>query len=47
MHLGSLWELDDMRQRAREIECRWCHLLTPKQFNDCQDCDKPLELNVR
>lgn len=43
----ELWELDDMRQRAREIECKWCHLLTPKQFNDCQACDKPLELNVR
>lgn len=43
----ELWELDDMRQRAREIECQWCHLLTPKAFNDCQACDKPLELNVR
>jgi hypothetical protein len=41
------WELQDMRQRARETECQWCHLLTPKQFNDCQACDKPLELNVR
>ena len=41
------WELDDMRQRARETECQWCHILTPKQFNDCQACDKPLELNVR
>ena len=41
------WELDDMRQRAREIECQWCHILTPRQFNDCQDCDKPLELNIR
>ena len=43
----ELWELDDMRQRARETECQWCHLLTPKAFNDCQSCDKPLELNVR
>lgn len=43
----ELWELDDMRQRMRETECQWCHLLTPKQFNDCQACDKPLELNVR
>lgn len=43
----ELWELDDMRQRAREIECMWCHILTPKAFNDCQSCDKPLELNVR
>ena len=41
------WELDDQRQRAREVECMWCHLLTPKAFNDCQACDKPLELNVR
>lgn len=46
MHL-SLDELDDMTQRAREVECPWCHLLTPKQFNDCQDCEQPLELNVR
>jgi hypothetical protein len=43
----ELWELQDTRQRDREVECQWCHLLTPKQFNDCQDCDKPLELNVR
>jgi hypothetical protein len=43
----ELWELQDTRQRSREVECQWCHLLTPKQFNDCQDCDKPLELNVR
>ena len=41
------WELDDMRQRAREVQCHWCNLLTPKQFNDCQACDKPLELNLR
>jgi hypothetical protein len=41
------WELDDMRQRQREIQCHWCNLLTPKAFNDCQACDKPLELNVR
>ena len=41
------WELQDMTQRAREIECQWCHILTPRQFNDCQDCDKPLELNLR
>jgi hypothetical protein len=43
----ELWELDDMRQRSREVECPWCHLLTRKDMNDCQDCDKPLELNVR
>lgn len=43
----ELWELQDTRQRNREVECPWCHLLTPKTFNDCQDCDKPLELNVR
>lgn len=43
----ELWELDDMRQRAREVECNWCHILTPKAFNDCQSCDKPLEHNVR
>lgn len=45
--LDNLWELDDMTQRERETECHWCHLLTPKQFNDCQSCDKPLEYNVR
>ena len=43
----ELWELDDERQRAREIECKWCHILTLKMYNDCQECDKPLELNVR
>lgn len=41
------WELQDMHQRAREIQCPWCNILTPRQFNDCQDCDKPLELNLR
>lgn len=46
MHL-SLGELDDETQRKREVECPWCHLLTPKQFNDCQDCERPLESNVR
>ena len=43
----ELWELDDERQRAREVQCPWCNLLTPKLFNDCQDCDRPLEGNVR
>ena len=43
----ELWELDDMAQRARETECQWCHLLTPKMYNDCQSCDQPLEGNVR
>jgi len=43
----ELWELQDTRQRDREVECQWCHILTPKAFNDCQDCDKPLEHNVR
>jgi hypothetical protein len=41
------WELDDQRQKAREVQCHWCNLLTPKAFNDCQACDQPLELNVR
>jgi hypothetical protein len=45
--VDNLWELDDLTQRERETECHWCHLLTPKQFNDCQSCDKPLEYNVR
>lgn len=43
----ELWELDDMRQRAREVQCPWCNLLTPKTFNQCQDCDGVLENNVR
>jgi hypothetical protein len=47
MHLGSLWELEDEVQRAREVECKWCHILTPKVFNDCQSCDGALEHNVQ
>lgn len=43
--LDNLYELDSMSKR--HTECGWCHLLTPKAFNDCQSCDKPLELNVR
>lgn len=43
----ELWELQDTRQRNREVECQWCHILTPKVFNDCQSCDLPLESNVR
>ncbi len=43
----QLWELEDYTQRQRERECQWCHILTPKAFNDCQSCDKPLESNVR
>ena len=43
----ELWELQDTRQRDREVECQWCHILTPKVFNDCQSCDLPLESNVR
>ena len=45
--LNNLLELDDEVQAKRETECNWCHLLTPKQFNDCQSCDRPLESNVR
>ena len=45
--LDNLWELDDYTQAMRETTCPWCYLLTPKQFNDCQACDKPLEKNVR
>ena len=43
----ELWELEDMRQRARETECPWCHIMTPKVFPDCQACDETLESNVR
>ena len=42
----ELWELEDQRQRAREVQCPWCNLLTPKAFNQCQDCDGILEHNV-
>lgn len=42
----ELWELQDYTQRQRERECQWCHILTPKIFNDCQSCDKPLENNL-
>jgi len=43
----ELWELEDYTQRMREVQCQWCNILTPKMFNDCQVCDKPLEGNVR
>jgi hypothetical protein len=42
----ELWELDDERQYAREVQCPWCFILTPKLFNDCQSCDGILEHNV-
>ena len=43
----ELWELQDERQRAREVQCHWCNLLVPKQTIDCSACDMPLESNVR
>ncbi len=42
----ELWELEDYTQAKREVTCKWCHILTPKLFNDCQSCDKPLEHNL-
>jgi hypothetical protein len=45
--VDNLWELDDETQRARETECQWCHILTPKMYNQCQTCDQTLEHNVR
>jgi hypothetical protein len=42
----ELWELEDYTQRMREVQCKWCNILTPKKFNDCQVCDKPLEHNL-
>ena len=45
--LDNAWELNDYMQSKREIKCPWCNLFTPKAFADCQDCDKPLEANVR
>lgn len=44
--LGSIETLDEYAQSKREQECHWCHLLTPKMYNDCQACDKPLEHNL-
>jgi hypothetical protein len=44
--LDNLWELEDYTQRQRETQCKWCNILTPKMFADCQSCDKPLESNV-
>jgi hypothetical protein len=43
----ELWELQDERQRAREVQCHWCNLLVPKHTIDCSACDMPLENNVR
>ena len=45
--LDNLWELEDYTQYQRETQCQWCNLLTPKMFNDCQSCDKPLENNIK
>ena len=45
--VDNLWELEDETQRRRETECQWCHIMTPRMYNDCQSCDKPLESNVR
>lgn len=45
--LDSIWELQDERQKAREVECHICHMMTLKMYPDCQSCDKPLEQNVR
>ena len=36
------WELSDERQAAREKQCPWCYIMTPKVFDDCQSCDKPV-----
>ena len=44
--LGSVETLDEYAQSKREQVCHWCHLLTPKMYNDCQVCDKPLEHNL-
>jgi hypothetical protein len=45
--LDNVWELEDYTQARRETVCHACHLTTPKQFNECQSCDTPLEVNVR
>ena len=42
----ELWELEDYTQRQRETQCKWCNILTPKMYADCQSCDKPLKSNV-
>lgn len=30
-----------------EIICKCCHMVSPRMFNDCQNCGIPLEVNVR
>ena len=30
-----------------EIICKYCHMVSPRMFNDCQCCGTTLELNVR
>ena len=44
--LNNLLELEDYAQTKRERLCQWCNILTPKLFNDCQVCGKPLENNL-
>ena len=43
----NLDQLEDETQRARETKCQWCNLMTLKLYNDCQECNKPLEHNIR
>lgn len=47
--LDNLYDLSDYTQAMRDALCPWCSLITPRQFNECQNttCGMPLELNVR
>ena len=47
--LDNLYELEDYAQAKREVLCPWCHIFTPRIYNDCQNttCLLPLESNVR
>lgn len=45
--LDNISDIEDYLRSNRDTECIWCHIMTPKMYNDCQSCDQPLEVNVR
>lgn len=38
----ELWELDDERQFAREVQCKHCNIMTPRIYVSCQSCDQKI-----
>ena len=39
---------DDLEyDKAKETACPWCRLIQLRNHNDCFDCSRPLEVNVR